>query len=65
MSPKLIYSTLIYVAAMLFASCKPSALLMKEKKIDAILAAYNSNKNPGASVLVYQKNKIANIASFK
>jgi CubicO group peptidase (beta-lactamase class C family) len=46
------------MAAMLFASCKPSALLMKEKKIDAILAAYNSNKNPGASVLVYQKNKI-------
>ena len=58
MSPKLINSILIYMAALLFASCKPSSLLMKEKKVDAILAAYNSNKNPGASVLVYKNDKI-------
>ena len=58
MSNKLINSLLIYTAAILFVSCKPSALLIKERKIDAILAAYSSNKNPGASVLVYQNDKI-------
>ena len=58
MRTKLINSLLIYTAAILFASCKPSALLIKERKIDAILAAYSSNKNPGASVLVYQNDKI-------
>jgi len=58
MSPKLVNSILVYIAAIFFASCKPSALLIKERKVDAILAAYNSNKNPGASVLVYQNDKI-------
>ena len=58
MSLKLLNSLLVITAAILFASCKPSALLIKERKIDAILAAYKSNNNPGASVLVYQNDKI-------
>lgn len=58
MSVKLINQLLIYIVAIGFASCKPSALLIKERKVDAILAAYNSNNNPGASVLVYQNDKI-------
>jgi len=58
MRSKLINGLLIYLVAIGFASCKPSALLIKERKVDAILAAYNSNKNPGASVLVYQNDKI-------
>jgi len=39
-------------------ACKPSALLIKERKIDAILSEYNSDSKPGASVLVYQNDKI-------
>ena len=58
MSSKLINGILIYLVAIGFASCKPSALLIKERKVDAILAAYNSNNEPGASVLVYQNDKI-------
>ena len=57
MSLKLLNSLLVGTVAILFASCKPSALLIKERKIDAILSAYNSNNNPGASVLVYQDDK--------
>ena len=51
-------SILFVIGLILFASCKPSALLIRERKIDAILSAYNSSSNPGASVLVYQNNKI-------
>ena len=58
MSLKLLNSLLVGTVAILFASCKPSALLIKERKIDAILSAYKSNNNPGASVLVYQDDKI-------
>jgi len=58
MSVKLLNSLLVVTAAILFASCKPSALLIKERKIDAILSTYNSNNNPGASVLVYQNDKV-------
>lgn len=58
MKSKLINGLLIYIAAIGFASCKPSALLIKERKVDAILAAYNSTNNPGASVLVFQNDKI-------
>ena len=32
--------------------------LLKERKIDAILSEYNSDSKPGASVLVYQNDKI-------
>jgi CubicO group peptidase (beta-lactamase class C family) len=39
-------------------ACKPSALLIKEQKIDAILSEYNSDSKPGASVLVLKNNKI-------
>ena len=39
-------------------ACKSSALLIKEKKIDTIVAEYNSDSKPGASVLVYQNDKI-------
>ena len=51
-------SILFVIGLILFASCKPSALLIRERKIDAILSAYNSSSNPGASVLVYQNDKI-------
>lgn len=42
----------------LLGACKSSALLLKEKKIDTILSAYNDDSKPGASVLVYQNDKI-------
>ena len=41
-----------------FASCKSSGMLMKEKSIDDILAAYQSTNKPGASVLVFKDDKI-------
>ena len=46
------------IIKILFSACKPSALLIKERKIDAIFSAYNSDSKPGASVLVYQNDKI-------
>ncbi|MCX6204172.1 MAG: serine hydrolase [Bacteroidetes bacterium] len=59
MSSKLFHKIAIYtVGVLLFSACKPSALLIKERKIDAIFSAYNSDSKPGASVLVYQNDKI-------
>jgi CubicO group peptidase (beta-lactamase class C family) len=46
------------LGVLLLGACKPSALLIKERKIDAILSEYNSDSKPGASVLVYQNDKI-------
>ena len=46
------------MGVLLLGACKPSALLIKERKIDAILSEYNSDSKPGASVLVYQNGKI-------
>lgn len=56
---KLRSSLFIYFFILMsFASCKSSALLMKEKGVDDILLAYQSTNQPGASVLVYKDNKI-------
>lgn len=59
MSSKLFHKIAIYCLVLLsVGACKPSALLIKERKIDAILSEYNSDSKPGASVLVYQNDKI-------
>ena len=53
MSPKLFHKILVFtLGVLLLGACKPSALLIKERKIDAILSEYNSDSKPGASVLV-------------
>ena len=48
----------VTLGVLLLGACKSSALLIKEKKIDAIVAQYNDDTKPGASVLVYQNDKI-------
>jgi CubicO group peptidase (beta-lactamase class C family) len=56
---KLKSSLFIYgVVIISFASCKSSGMLMKEKSIDDILSAYQSDEKPGASVLVFKDDKI-------
>ena len=56
---KLKSSLFIYgVVIISFASCKSSGMLMKEKSIDDILSAYQSDDKPGASVLVFKDDKI-------
>jgi len=56
---KLKSSLFIYGVVMIsFASCKSSGMLMKEKSIDDILSAYQSDDKPGASVLVFKNDKI-------
>ncbi|MCF8406529.1 MAG: hypothetical protein K9G06_01520, partial [Chitinophagaceae bacterium] len=59
MSPKIFHKIIVFtLGVLLLGACKPSALLIKERKIDAILSEYNSDSKPGASVLVYQNDKI-------
>lgn len=48
----------IGVLVIAFTSCKPPAMLAREKSIDDIVAKYASNNQPGASVLVFKDDKI-------
>ena len=52
------YILFVYASTLLFASCKSSAVIMREKSIDDIVASYNAVDKPGASVLVFQNDKI-------
>ena len=58
MRNKFRYILFIYVVVLLFASCKSAAVMSREKGIDDIVASYNADDKPGASVLVFQNDKI-------